>query len=148
MTLPQSDDHPLDRPRLHGDSILNALLPPLRVQTNHCRNSLAVRLGSIEEAKDLDESAVLEGDHVLRERLQQGEQTSLCVEPRVRLELSVVWLERLDYPGDSELEVAFGAVESADDEVDDTEVEALPVRLAVRHPLLLLLHLAEEVLGL
>jgi hypothetical protein len=53
--------------------------------------------------------------HVLNER----EEAPLGVEPRVGLDLLGVWLEAFDNPAYAELEVLFGAVERANNQVDD-----------------------------
>jgi hypothetical protein len=45
------------------------------------------------------------------------------------LKLSVVGLQRLDDPADTEFKVALGAVESPDNQVDDTQMETLLVGL-------------------
>ena len=62
---------------------------------------------------------------VVGQRLREREETALGVVPRVRAELLVVRLERLHDPGNPELEVALGAVEGANHQIDDAEVEGL-----------------------
>jgi len=87
-------------------------------------------------------------DHVLRERLGERKECALRVEPRVEPELLLVGLERLDHATDPKLKVALCAVERADHQVDDAQVEALPVWVVEDGALLLLLHRAHELLRL
>mmetsp|Transcript_26999 Transcript_26999/g.73252 ORF Transcript_26999/g.73252 Transcript_26999/m.73252 type:complete len:339 (-) Transcript_26999:469-1485(-) len=104
-------------------------------------------LGSgVKEVYDIIKGLVLEKDHVLPQGLPQREEASLGVVPSVHPNLPLVRLQRLHDSADTKLEVALGAVEGADDQVDDAEVVD---RLGgVRHLLLLLLHQAHELLGL
>ena len=109
---------------------------------------LAVQLAVVQELNDVVQNLVPQRHHVLGEVLEEGEEAPLGVEPRFHAQLALVRLEGLDDAGDAEVEVGLGAVEGADDDVDDAQVEDLPVRVLVRHPLLLLLDLPHQFLRL
>lgn len=79
------------------------------------RNVLACRLRLVEELQDLLHRRVLQHQQVLRQVLHQGQEAALGVVPRVRVELLVVRLQRLDDARDAELEVALRTVQGADD---------------------------------
>jgi len=139
----------LDEPRLIGDGVL-ALVDVLAHQRrlDHRLHVPPVDLAVIQKLEALRDDGVPHADHVLGQVLHQAEKAALGVEPGVRAQLLVVRLQRLDDAADAELVVALGAVQRPDDEVDDAEVEDLPVRVVVGHVLLLLLDLAHELLRL
>ena len=85
---------------------------------------------------------------MLGQILHEAEEAPLGVEPGVGAELLVVRLQGLDHATDAELVVALGAVQGPDHQVDDAEVEHLPVRVLVSQLLLLLLNLPHELLRL
>mmetsp|Transcript_6533 Transcript_6533/g.9863 ORF Transcript_6533/g.9863 Transcript_6533/m.9863 type:complete len:305 (+) Transcript_6533:239-1153(+) len=108
----------------------------------------AVLVGRVQEGDDLVDGVVLQHQHVLGHVLGQGQEAPLRVVPSIRAQLLVVGLQALDDPADAKLEVALGAVQGANHQVHNAQVEALAVGLRVRHALLLLLNLAHELLGL
>mmetsp|Transcript_13709 Transcript_13709/g.29453 ORF Transcript_13709/g.29453 Transcript_13709/m.29453 type:complete len:269 (-) Transcript_13709:1246-2052(-) len=102
----------------------------------------------IQEGHDLCEGAVFEHDHVLGQVLNQCDEAALRIEPGVSLQLLVVGLQALDDAADAKLIVALCTVQCSDDQVNDAEVEALLARHNGLGPLLLLLHLAHQLLCL
>lgn len=60
---------------------------------------------------------------MLGQCLNQRHETALCIEPSVRAQLPLEWLQALYNSADSEIVIALGAVEGTNDKVDDTEVE-------------------------
>ena len=110
-------------------------------------NLLAVEVRLIEEGEDLGERLVLQHHHVLREVHGEREEAALRVEPRVGHDLAVVRLQALDDARDAEFKVTLRAVERANDEVDDAEVEGLLVGVLHHHLVLLNLEAPHHLLG-
>lgn len=72
----------------------------------------AVDLAVLEELDALLDDRVPDRDHVLRQVLDERQETPLGVEPSVSPQLFVVRLQGLDDPRNAELVVALGAVQS------------------------------------
>ena len=115
---------------------------------NHRLDIPAVDLAVVQELQTLCDDGVPHADHMLGQVLHQAEEAALGVEPGVCAQLLVVGLQRLDHPADAELIVALGAVQRPNHQVDNAEVEDLPVRVLVGHVLLLLLNLPHQLLCL
>ena len=88
----------------------------------------------VKKQKNVCKSRIFYCHHVLCEVLRQAEKATLRIEPGVSPELLVVGLKAFDDARDAELVVPLGAVERPDDEVDDTEMEALLVWVLRRDP--------------
>mmetsp|Transcript_118046 Transcript_118046/g.376387 ORF Transcript_118046/g.376387 Transcript_118046/m.376387 type:complete len:416 (-) Transcript_118046:800-2047(-) len=101
---------------------------------------------SVQEVDDVIERFVFQQNHVLAQGLTQRQEAALRVVPRVHTNLALVRLQGLHDSADAELEVALGAIQGADDQVDDAQVVDRLGRIC--HLLLLLLHQPHELLGL
>mmetsp|Transcript_73449 Transcript_73449/g.123788 ORF Transcript_73449/g.123788 Transcript_73449/m.123788 type:complete len:274 (+) Transcript_73449:1225-2046(+) len=102
----------------------------------------------IKERKDLLVSDVLQHDHMLGQSLCQCQETPFGIEPRVRHDLAVIGLQGLDDTRDPELKIALRAVQSADHQVHNAQVQRLLFGIRERQPFLLLLDPPHHVLGL
>mmetsp|Transcript_20412 Transcript_20412/g.33105 ORF Transcript_20412/g.33105 Transcript_20412/m.33105 type:complete len:259 (+) Transcript_20412:475-1251(+) len=147
-SVPELEKHFLEHACLGGERAARVSAQGGARLVEHREDVLSVPLRLVQKRRDLGDGGVLDGDHVLGQVLDEGEEAALGVEPGVRLELLVVRLERLDDARDAELEVALGAVQGADHQVDDAQVEALFVRVVVPDLLFLLFNFAHQVLRL
>ena len=68
-------------------------------------------LAVLQELNALDEHRVPQHDHVLRHVLDEREEATLRVEPRVRAEFLLVRLDALDHPRYAKVVVALRAVQ-------------------------------------
>jgi hypothetical protein len=97
-----------------------------------------MELAVVEELQNILENRVFQDNHMLRERFKEGDKASFRIKPSVRaklcrwlviihksqkLNLFVEWIQTLDDARYSEFVVALGAIESSDDQVNDTQVE-------------------------
>ena len=103
-----------------------------------------MQLNGVQKVEDLVERAVGQDEHVLSQSLNQTQKAALGVEPSVGAKLLLEGLQTLDDAGHAKVVVALGAVECADDQVDDTQVEDLLGGLFNRNAFFLLLYALHE----
>lgn len=87
----------------------------------------AVEFALIEEGENVVDGLVLHEDHVFGQGFEETQETSFGIVPGVGLQLLVDRLETLDDARDAEFEVALGAVQSADNKIDDAQVHIVAV---------------------
>lgn len=106
-----------------------------------------MNLDGIQEVQDFIESIVRKDKHVLGESFQEGEEASLGIKPSVCSKFLVVRLKRLDDSSNTKSVVSFGTIKSSNNQVNDTEMENLSVRLLQCDPFLFLLKAFHEFFG-
>lgn len=100
-----------------------------------------------EEGEALVQDAVLDHNHLLGQILKHRQAAAFRIEPGVGAQLLRVGIERFDHPRDAKLVVALRAVQRADHQVHDAQVEDLLLGVGVHQLLLLLLDLAHQLFG-
>mmetsp|Transcript_49220 Transcript_49220/g.145302 ORF Transcript_49220/g.145302 Transcript_49220/m.145302 type:complete len:465 (+) Transcript_49220:106-1500(+) len=145
-SVPHLQEELLQQPGLLRHRPLNLRVVLVLDQGDRRLDVLPDLRGRVEEVDDVVESLVLQQEHVLPQRLAQRKEAALGVVPGVDANLPLVRLERLDDAADTELVVALGAVESADDQVNYAEV--VDGLAGVSDLLLLLLHEPHQLLCL
>mmetsp|Transcript_20473 Transcript_20473/g.61159 ORF Transcript_20473/g.61159 Transcript_20473/m.61159 type:complete len:210 (+) Transcript_20473:1175-1804(+) len=112
------------------------------------RDGSAVHFARLEEVDALVRNIVFQIHHHLSHPLEERAEAVADVHPCLCPKLLVDRLSTLDHARNPKLKVALGAVQCANDQIDNTVVIYLAIRKLVRQVLFLALNLAHDLLGL
>ena len=108
------------------------------------KTAYAYDIITYQESHNILVELILDHQHLLGGGVGESEEAPLGVVPRVRGQLLRKRIETLEHAVNTEIEVALGAVQRADDQVDNTEVMVLLAGVDSSQTLLFTLNLTHD----